>query len=335
MGLTILAIMNCLGGESNRPLGERCVDVEDCGPNLICTYGRCRSRCTFDRDCPEGTVCIPGDQPGVMVCSLPHEGECPCNPDEICVGDVCVLDVGGGDGGDPCDCGEHLIAGYLLDGNGEDLRSPDHPPFHNGTVTGATDSADGIRGGPVRALVFDLPTARVEIDSLPNPGSRFTWMAWVRAAAADEQPDDGSFPRLLSKGRYHDSEGCALFLLPRGGAAEGHLTFQCFGTNGEEYTHTATPSLFDDQWHHVALTWSDATGALRSFLDGTPLGGHHLPPGVGIEPTTAPFSIGAASDGATWQYGDVVIDEVFLFDIDLSEAALPCVGDLGLTSADL
>lgn len=106
--LAITPIMNCFGGDSELPLGERCSHNEDCGQNLVCAYGRCRSFCEFDSDCPRGAVCIPGEEPGVMVCSLPDEEECSCpgpeevcpcpDPAEMCVGGVCVRDVFGIDG---------------------------------------------------------------------------------------------------------------------------------------------------------------------------------------------------------------------------------------------
>lgn len=102
-----LALLSaCFGGDSNLPLGSSCTEDDDCSGDLVCQYGRCRSVCDFDHECPDGAYCVAvPDDPDVRVCTLVDEGcgesggrcpeglECidgaclnPCDPN---VDDVC------------------------------------------------------------------------------------------------------------------------------------------------------------------------------------------------------------------------------------------------------
>jgi hypothetical protein len=72
----LLGLASCLDGDNARALGSGCTDEEGCEPDLVCLYGRCRSDCAFDRDCPTGSTCVPDTaDSSVRACMLPDEGE--------------------------------------------------------------------------------------------------------------------------------------------------------------------------------------------------------------------------------------------------------------------
>jgi hypothetical protein len=99
----ILWLAGCLEGRSDRPLGSTCSGDTECAGDLVCSYGRCRAQCSFDRDCPEGTVCVQGEGGGSGVCTLAEEEGCEatsCAPGWVCVGGECVRVVGGDGDGD-------------------------------------------------------------------------------------------------------------------------------------------------------------------------------------------------------------------------------------------
>lgn len=87
-----LGLAGCLHGDRRRPLGERCTEDSQCETSLVCQYGRCRAECTFDRDCPEGSICVVAEDGSSRVCvdeiCGPGEEECPpglaCGPDGRC-----------------------------------------------------------------------------------------------------------------------------------------------------------------------------------------------------------------------------------------------------------
>ena len=72
-----VAAASCLGGETPRPLGFRCQSDYECSGALVCQYGRCRSECTYNSDCPGDAICVPRqDSPDQRVCTLVTEEGC-------------------------------------------------------------------------------------------------------------------------------------------------------------------------------------------------------------------------------------------------------------------
>lgn len=97
-----MLLVACLGGSPGQRLGARCDGDEGCREGLLCVYGRCRSACVFDRDCPAGAVCVAAPGREGRVCTLEDEGPTsvlPCpeglarDPDgfcrELCAGGLC------------------------------------------------------------------------------------------------------------------------------------------------------------------------------------------------------------------------------------------------------
>jgi hypothetical protein len=105
--VVLLLLMGCEYESTPRPVGERC-DEAECEPGLICVYGRCRSECAFDRDCPGGgCIAVPsgGDE---RICTLPEEED--CTERECPDGFACGVD---GLCREMCGETHECVAGYL------------------------------------------------------------------------------------------------------------------------------------------------------------------------------------------------------------------------------
>ena len=90
----------------------------------------------------------------------------------------------------------------------------------------------------------------------------FAVAAWINTTA------DGSILALTTPGDQWVPDGRALFL------RNGCLTFDV-GWIGNV---TASVSVTDGQWHHVAMTWSHTNGLVTLFVDGQPDGTGSLKP---------------------------------------------------------
>ena len=73
----VLWLAGCLENRTDRPLGSTCSGDTECAHDLVCSYGRCRAQCSFDRDCPPGQACVASADPvsGARVCTAGEEGE--------------------------------------------------------------------------------------------------------------------------------------------------------------------------------------------------------------------------------------------------------------------
>jgi hypothetical protein len=122
-----------------------------------------------------------------------------------------------------------------------------------------------------------------------------------------------------------------------GGGVEGKAFVNMFGTDSNFYSCGGLlGSRFDDQWHHLAVAWSSSGRRIRLYQDGqldqmcnTPGGG------FGVQPSASPLTIGANFDGSIWQYGNLLIDEVYLFDRELTQEHIQLIMNTGLTSDSL
>jgi hypothetical protein len=72
--------------------GAACSASTDCASPLACRFGRCRSECAANRDCPVGARCLLAEG-GVGVCSLDVDQGCETGTGRVCPsGLVCVAD---------------------------------------------------------------------------------------------------------------------------------------------------------------------------------------------------------------------------------------------------
>lgn len=80
--------------QAGAPLGTTCERNDACASPLVCRFGRCRSECAAQRDCPLGTTCLL-DANGNGSCALLDDPDCSasggsCAAPLACVGRECV-----------------------------------------------------------------------------------------------------------------------------------------------------------------------------------------------------------------------------------------------------
>jgi hypothetical protein len=95
------------GNEDADGGGEPCTTASECGPDLTCALGACRTECRTDADCPRGVLCSGTEPP--YGCALPKELDCAC-PSDCPAPLVCARDGKcrvGCEGSDDCPRNDH------------------------------------------------------------------------------------------------------------------------------------------------------------------------------------------------------------------------------------
>lgn len=78
--------------QSGAALGAACQRAAECASPLVCRFGRCRSECAAQRDCPIGATCLL-DADGNGSCALVDDPDCTtagCEAPLACVSGACV-----------------------------------------------------------------------------------------------------------------------------------------------------------------------------------------------------------------------------------------------------
>ena len=141
-----------------------------------------------------------------------------------------------------------------------------------------------------------------------------TVMAWVKS-------DSGNSTNMVILG---EDVGCQLSL---NNGNKPTFTIKALGKSKEQAGNSSSITINYDEWHHIAGTYSGATGLIRLYVDGV------LVDTYDIELTGAPinsrndanntFEIGRFSNSLTDdKYFKGSIDEVRVFDVALTESQL-------------
>lgn len=199
------------------------------------------------------------------------------------------------------------VSGFAED-NGCYLTPPDLLAFW--PAEGRAIDVAGVSAGSLGAGVsygpgfvgdaFDFPAPSLWVGiSRPPAGENFTIEAWVFLAS------DASGWQVIYVGTHG-------FYLVDGKAAWWHGNTQFLGTS----------VLSTGVWHHVAITYDDATDTFNGYFDGQPDGtstsaGVYLPPGV-----TIGYGNGAA-------YLNGMIDELSVYGRALQPSEIQGIFDAG------
>ena len=90
LALTGLAL-SCVACEAPVSLGADCTRASECSGSLVCQFGRCRTECVQNRDCPVGATCLPDGEGGV--CSVEVDLGCETGVGRMCPsGLTCLSD---------------------------------------------------------------------------------------------------------------------------------------------------------------------------------------------------------------------------------------------------
>lgn len=143
-GVAAIALLAC---QSAPAPGASCVRSADCAAPLACHFGRCRSGCAADRDCPSGASCLL-DADGSGSCALDTDLGCEsgvgreCASGLVCVADRCAQICGAGTG-----CATGSICTPTGTGvsfcvpSGTDAAVPNDASLDGGSPTDATVGA--------------------------------------------------------------------------------------------------------------------------------------------------------------------------------------------------
>ena len=157
-----------------------------------------------------------------------------------------------------------------------------------------------------RSVYFDGSVDYIDVeDNLDLDPSGFTVSAWIKRDAADTGTKS-----ILSKRDLSFTQGYDLRIL-------NDNRIQITWINGLTQTLSSTTSIPDDEWHHVAAIYNGSTVSI--YIDGVLDNS-----GVRTAPvsTTDSFLIAAAGKGTTTQHFRGNIDEVRVWDTDLTEDQL-------------
>ena len=205
-----------------------------------------------------------------------------------------------------------LVSHLPLDGNGRDVlgRNP-------AGLAGATPTADRY-GRPARALSFDGVDDRAVIESPSGLDfdlrtESYTVAVWVRSEGMDNS-------RLVSKWDENLDTPYAFSL--QSGA---------LGYHGAVYDRSAASlvrvrDLWDGEWHHTAITFDAAAGALVAYRDGVETERVQ----VSVAASTrngAPVWIGGAPPAAPGRFFRGDIDELLFYQRALSASEIRRLAD--------
>lgn len=91
--LLVAAFLSLSGCQSTPAVGVSCARASDCASPLTCSFGRCRTQCVLNRDCPLGATCLL-DASGQGSCGVSQDVGCDrgmaCDDGLACIVDRCV-----------------------------------------------------------------------------------------------------------------------------------------------------------------------------------------------------------------------------------------------------
>ena len=187
---------------------------------------------------------------------------------------------------------------------------------NGGTWTDSTgnDVAEETTTGQVgNAIAFDGVDDRINIGNFDVSGTGITMAGWFYL---DAFTNDG---RLISKSSDADNVNThdwTLFFDEPG--ASGRLTLRMKTVNGTRNEYTPyIPNL--NEWHHVAVTYNNATDGIIYYIDGAQIDTDtHNDGGAVITGTGYPVAIGNQATGAGERPFDGKLDDWRVYDRPLS-----------------
>jgi|TARA_R110002110_G_scaffold111918_1_gene278485 hypothetical protein len=197
-------------------------------------------------------------------------------------------------------------------------------------------SGGGAAYSNVYSLDFDgtndyVTFGDADVFSIDNTGTGFSISAWIKTT--------GTADTILAKNELSATEAEYDFGVGR----DGKLNFYVYGGGGGgvfQYLRVDTPTVHDDNWHHVAVTFdlADATTSIIIYIDGVlynaaSAGTTYGSNGTWASPsnTTAPLQMGRKG---TVEYFGGNIDEVAIYQAKLSGADVLAIYNSG-TPTDL
>ncbi len=151
-----------------------------------------------------------------------------------------------------------LVAYYPLDGDADDASGNG---LH-GTIFGAVPAVDRL-GADDAAFAFDGIDDVIDVPTLGDWGDELGFSFWAYADSASS----GETLNLIGS-RTSGAGATPINLLLRIGS-DASLSWRIFSFGSHSELSTTPAAVEFDRWVHVACDWSQLTGTMRIFLDGT------------------------------------------------------------------
>jgi hypothetical protein len=201
-----------------------------------------------------------------------------------------------------------LIAHWELDGN-----ATDETGNHNGTVNGATLTADRF-GNPNSAYDFTRPNSITTSGWSGGLPATTTFSMWAQA---------DSFPNTMLFNAGNNGQGPDLFFVPGGNPS--YISWNVWDAGNNSFTTFPTTVIADQQWHHYVVVNDQGSNTAQLYIDG------------GLEGTAAyragnnAFTIGNSHANGGWGW-DGDIDDVQIYDTALTLADVSSLHSSGSVS---
>lgn len=190
---------------------------------------------------------------------------------------------------------------------------------NNGQIIGNTKWAEGKRGN---CLEF-FAGSHVEVLEIPDYDvvSAVSLMAWIKTSSVT------TWARIIDKSQWQDN-GYDLAL-----SQVTHAPLFEFFVNNTTSQALATTPVDDGDWHFVAGTFGDKK--LKIYVDGVMEGQVNSTGGVDIKPNDWPIWIADVARPEEAQQYIGMIDEVAVFNRELSESEIQDILQNGITISSL
>lgn len=189
---------------------------------------------------------------------------------------------------------------------------------NNGTLVGG---ARWIQGQQGTALEF-VGGSHVTVPEIPEHDvtSQVSLLAWVRTSTVP------NWARVIDKSQWQIS-GFALILTQN----TGYARLEFFVNNTTSLVDSRT-RVNDNRWHFIAGTFGNKT--LKIYVDGVMEGQSTSVNNVDINPNNWPIMVGAESSSNGGQQYFGAIDEVVMFNRELSEAEILKIFQYGMAAPE-
>ena len=175
-----------------------------------------------------------------------------------------------------------------------------------GNYTGTETSVTYALGTYGQAAVFNGSSSRINTGLIWPGGTQLSWSGWINTAGGINQylfadfNSAGANTSMRFSIQFHNSN--VLYVGTNNGGA---------GT----FTNFGSISSYLNKWTHVAVTVNGTT--VKTYLDGSLFG---TATGTALAAGTLPFIIGAYSDGAGYQNVNGSMDQIRIFNKELTSS---------------
>jgi hypothetical protein len=217
-----------------------------------------------------------------------------------------------------------MISWWSGDGDANDIAGGNNGTMQGGAGFGAGEVAQGfaLNGTDAGVSVPDAPSLNF------GPGADFSIDAWVRAEVKQTPTFPGLDIQTIVDKRYtpnsSSARGYTLFLI------NGQVGFQLADENNYYNFPPAGPDLRDGQFHLVAVTVDrDNPSGGHLYIDGISVSTFDPTNRMGDLTNAQPLLIGIHAQAGLNAFFQGVIDEVEIFDRELSSAEVQAIYTAG------